>query len=137
MIIKIFQVSFHVFVCAFCQEISSFFGKSFPVLFLLFCVIHTSVLSFPHGYIRKFINYIVYFYRPTGGTGLSNGPSFRRPPITRPISVSSQVDGGGVGHHIQVVTVIVHKDENGYGMKVSGDNPVYVQSVKDGKYFIY
>jgi hypothetical protein len=44
--------------------------------------------------------------------------------------------GGGVGvqpHHIQVVTVIVQKDENGYGMKVSGDKPVYVQSVKEGK----
>ena len=36
-------------------------------------------------------------------------------------------------HHIPVVTVIVHKDENGYGMKVSGDKPVYVQSVKEGK----
>ncbi|XP_069677128.1 rho guanine nucleotide exchange factor 12 isoform X3 [Periplaneta americana] len=51
------------------------------------------------------------------GTGLANGPSFRRE---------------GVPHHIPVVTVIVHKDENGYGMKVSGDNPVYVQSVKEG-----
>ncbi|KAJ4436325.1 hypothetical protein ANN_18956 [Periplaneta americana] len=52
------------------------------------------------------------------GTGLANGPSFRRE---------------GVPHHIPVVTVIVHKDENGYGMKVSGDNPVYVQSVKEGE----
>ncbi|VVC42474.1 Hypothetical protein CINCED_3A018960 [Cinara cedri] len=30
------------------------------------------------------------------------------------------------------LTVVVVKDENGYGMKVSGDNPVFVQSVKQG-----
>jgi len=28
------------------------------------------------------------------------------------------------------LTVLVVKDERGYGMKVSGDNPVFVQSVK-------
>jgi hypothetical protein len=47
------------------------------------------------------------------------------------------LDGGGgtavQPHHLPFVTVIVHKDENGYGMKVSGDKPVYVQSVKEGK----
>ncbi|XP_074038354.1 rho guanine nucleotide exchange factor 2 isoform X3 [Leptinotarsa decemlineata] len=32
----------------------------------------------------------------------------------------------------QVVRVVVNRDEKGYGMKVSGDNPVYVQSVKEG-----
>jgi hypothetical protein len=50
--------------------------------------------------------------------------------------MNTQLDGGGVTippHHIPVVTVIVHKDESGYGMKVSGDKPVYVQSVKEGK----
>ncbi|GFG29830.1 hypothetical protein Cfor_00248, partial [Coptotermes formosanus] len=71
-----------------------------------------------------------------GGTDLVNGPSLRRTPSSRPISANPQLDGGGgVGvqpHHIQVVTVIVQKDENGYGMKVSGDKPVYVQSVKEG-----
>jgi hypothetical protein len=50
------------------------------------------------------------------------------------------LDGrGGVAvqqHHITVVTVIVHKDENGSGMKVSGDKPVYVQSVTEGKWVI-
>uniref|UniRef100_V5GUT4 Rho guanine nucleotide exchange factor 12 n=1 Tax=Anoplophora glabripennis TaxID=217634 RepID=V5GUT4_ANOGL len=30
------------------------------------------------------------------------------------------------------VVVVVNRDEKGYGMKVSGDNPVYVQSVKEG-----
>lgn len=33
----------------------------------------------------------------------------------------------------QINKVIVNRDEKGYGMKVSGDNPVYVQSVKPGK----
>jgi hypothetical protein len=51
--------------------------------------------------------------------------------------VNPQLDGGsGVTvqpHHIPALTVIVHKDETGYGMKVSGDKPVYVQSVKEGK----
>ncbi|CAK1549160.1 unnamed protein product [Leptosia nina] len=30
-----------------------------------------------------------------------------------------------------LLTVTVVRDEHGYGMKVSGDNPVYVQSVKE------
>jgi hypothetical protein len=34
-----------------------------------------------------------------------------------------------------VVQVVVNRDERGYGMKVSGDNPVYVQSVKEGNFF--
>ena len=36
-------------------------------------------------------------------------------------------------HYQQITTITVNKDEKGYGMKVSGDNPVYVQSVKEGK----
>lgn len=32
-----------------------------------------------------------------------------------------------------VVRVVVNRDEKGYGMKVSGDNPVFVQSVKEGE----
>ncbi|XP_066256144.1 rho guanine nucleotide exchange factor 12 isoform X6 [Euwallacea similis] len=34
--------------------------------------------------------------------------------------------------HLNVVRVVVTRDGGGYGMKVSGDNPVYVQSVKEG-----
>ncbi|XP_053966054.1 uncharacterized protein LOC128868234 [Anastrepha ludens] len=34
--------------------------------------------------------------------------------------------------HFQYLTLTVRKDENGYGMKVSGDNPVFVESVKPG-----
>lgn len=29
--------------------------------------------------------------------------------------------------------VIIQKDDNGFGLTVSGDNPVFVQSVKEGK----
>lgn len=31
--------------------------------------------------------------------------------------------------------VIIQKDEKGYGLTVSGDNPVFVQSVKEGDVF--
>lgn len=29
--------------------------------------------------------------------------------------------------------LIIQRDEKGYGLTVSGDNPVYVQSVKEGR----
>ncbi|KAJ6633145.1 Rho guanine nucleotide exchange factor 12 [Pseudolycoriella hygida] len=32
----------------------------------------------------------------------------------------------------QNLVLTIHKDAGGYGMKVSGDNPVYVESVKAG-----
>ncbi|XP_039279269.1 rho guanine nucleotide exchange factor 12-like isoform X4 [Nilaparvata lugens] len=68
---------------------------------------------------------------------LSNGPSFRR---SRPSSGGSgggTLDSGGGGSgggtaSLPHTKIVVHKDEKGYGMKVSGDNPVYVQSVKEG-----
>ncbi|EDW10866.2 uncharacterized protein LOC6581186 isoform X1 [Drosophila mojavensis] len=34
--------------------------------------------------------------------------------------------------NFQYLTLTVRKDDNGYGMKVSGDNPVFVESVKPG-----
>ncbi|XP_017078480.1 uncharacterized protein LOC108112747 isoform X2 [Drosophila eugracilis] len=34
--------------------------------------------------------------------------------------------------NFQYLTLTVRKDNNGYGMKVSGDNPVFVESVKPG-----
>ncbi|KAH0540397.1 hypothetical protein KQX54_017011 [Cotesia glomerata] len=40
--------------------------------------------------------------------------------------------GGGGQEPPPVATLVVYKDDAGYGMKVSGDNPVYVQSVKEG-----
>lgn len=36
-----------------------------------------------------------------------------------------------------IVRVVVNRDDRGYGMKVSGDKPVYVQSVKEGKKLKY
>ncbi|KAJ2939064.1 hypothetical protein O0L34_g10253 [Tuta absoluta] len=39
--------------------------------------------------------------------------------------------GGGGGAGDELLTVTIQRDEHGYGMKVSGDNPVYVQSVKE------
>lgn len=32
--------------------------------------------------------------------------------------------------------VIVQRDENGYGLTVSGNNPVFVQSVKEGNLYL-
>lgn len=72
------------------------------------------------------------FSRSQTGGGTSNLSSFRRLSSNRPVSATSNLDGSSPVSHFQTVVVIVHKDENGYGMKVSGDNPVYVQSVKEG-----
>ena len=33
--------------------------------------------------------------------------------------------------------VIIQRDEKGYGLTVSGDNPVFVQSVKDSKFSLF
>ena len=44
MIVEMFQLSFHVFVCAFCLDISSFFS-AFPLCFPIVCVIRISVFS--------------------------------------------------------------------------------------------
>ncbi|XP_075168419.1 rho guanine nucleotide exchange factor 2 isoform X2 [Haematobia irritans] len=51
----------------------------------------------------------------------------RRPQI----QISSPISGES-GKNFQFLTLTVRKDENGYGMKVSGDNPVFVESVKPG-----
>jgi len=79
----------------------------------------------------------ICFRSTGGGPDLANGPFLRRTPSSRPVTANPHLDGrGGVAaqqHHVPFVTVIVHKDENGYGMKVSGDKPVYVQSVTEGK----
>ncbi|KAJ8683003.1 hypothetical protein QAD02_018795 [Eretmocerus hayati] len=44
----------------------------------------------------------------------------------------NSVSGAGIGEPFPVATLVVYKDDAGYGMKVSGDKPVYVQSVKPG-----
>ncbi|CAH1107321.1 unnamed protein product [Psylliodes chrysocephalus] len=57
---------------------------------------------------------------PIPGTPVSGGAG-------RPASL---MDHSQIPAH--VVRVVVNRDDKGYGMKVSGDNPVYVQSVKEG-----
>jgi len=38
-----------------------------------------------------------------------------------------------IAHGLMQLCVIVEKDEIGYGLTVSGDKPVHVQSVKESK----
>ncbi|KAH8401495.1 hypothetical protein KR009_005857, partial [Drosophila setifemur] len=62
--------------------------------------------------------------RDLGGGGHSQDPST---PATTPTT-----PGQALPKNLQYLTLTVRKDGNGYGMKVSGDNPVYVESVKPG-----
>ena len=55
MIVEKFQLSFHVFVCAFRLEISSFFRKSFPFLFSFFVVSLLRHLAF-HMLVSSILN---------------------------------------------------------------------------------
>ena len=50
------------------------------------------------------------------------------------VNIGGPSIGGPV--YIQKI-IIVQRDENGYGLTVSGDNPVYVQSVKEGMCTVY
>jgi hypothetical protein len=43
-IVKIYHISFYVFVCIFSLEISSFFVKEFSLSSSIFCVIKTYIL---------------------------------------------------------------------------------------------
>ncbi|XP_046401357.1 rho guanine nucleotide exchange factor 11 isoform X3 [Ischnura elegans] len=68
---------------------------------------------------------------PGGGGGAAADPP---PPLT-PSSLHSSSSfrrPASLDSPNLTVTVVVHKDDTGYGMKVSGDNPVYVQAVKEG-----
>lgn len=40
--------------------------------------------------------------------------------------------GNGERPKPQILELVINKDRNGYGMKVSGENPVFVDSVKEG-----
>lgn len=98
---------------------------------------------------------IVELFSRTMEVGFNNGPSFRGH-TGRPVSAVSEMEASGMSpmgstspvsspssmslhhsphhhHYQQITTITVKTDEKGYGMKVSGDNPVYVQSVKEGK----
>uniref|UniRef100_A0A336KGX4 CSON010845 protein n=1 Tax=Culicoides sonorensis TaxID=179676 RepID=A0A336KGX4_CULSO len=57
-------------------------------------------------------------------TAVLNGAQLRRPQTL----ISSS--GEQVKPYGNTIELTIHKDSNGYGMKVSGDNPVFVESVK-------
>lgn len=59
-------------------------------------------------------------------TAVLNGAALRRPQ-TLISSTAGDHHGKPYGNTIELT---IHKDSNGYGMKVSGDNPVFVESVK-------
>lgn len=48
--------------------------------------------------------------------------------VSPPVCVLSPVSPGLVQR-----CVVIQRDENGFGLTVSGDNPVFVQSVKEGE----
>lgn len=48
------------------------------------------------------------------------------------LNVTSPTAGNGERPKPQILELVIQKDRNGYGMKVSGENPVFVDSVKDG-----
>lgn len=52
--------------------------------------------------------------------------------LTLPTSGSNGGNGNGEKPKPMILELSIHKDKNGYGMKVSGENPVFVDSVKDG-----
>lgn len=62
-------------------------------------------------------------FRCSGGV---NGAAVQRP-------ASLMEPAGTPPTQSHIVRVVVNRDDRGYGMKVSGDKPVYVQSVKEGK----
>ncbi|XP_059226165.1 uncharacterized protein LOC106086517 isoform X2 [Stomoxys calcitrans] len=72
------------------------------------------------------------------GGGLASSNSGQRNSVNmaantrRPqLQISSPIAGESPKNFL-FLTLTVRKDENGYGMKVSGDNPVFVESVKPG-----
>ncbi|XP_014478297.1 PREDICTED: rho guanine nucleotide exchange factor 12 isoform X2 [Dinoponera quadriceps] len=52
--------------------------------------------------------------------------------LRRSVGAGAGAIGGGTIEPAPIATLVVYKDDAGFGMKVSGDNPVYVQSVKEG-----
>lgn len=78
----------------------------------------------------------MFLFRSVNTTLHLNGPSVKRSFSSRPASTTSP-DGNILNAHQynfhHYTTLTITKDSKGYGMKVSGDNPVYVQSVKEGK----
>lgn len=60
--------------------------------------------------------------------GGMNGTAALRPSV----GAGAGAISSGAIEPAPIATLVVYKDDAGFGMKVSGDNPVYVQSVKEG-----
>ncbi|CAB3245269.1 unnamed protein product [Arctia plantaginis] len=65
------------------------------------------------------------------GLGTANNSPHGSAPFTTGLAGTVMLGGAGSPGGDDLLTVTVVRDEHGYGMKVSGDNPVYVQSVKE------
>ncbi|XP_011861352.1 PREDICTED: rho guanine nucleotide exchange factor 12 isoform X3 [Vollenhovia emeryi] len=52
--------------------------------------------------------------------------------VRRSVGAGAGAISGGAIEPAPIATLVIYKDDAGFGMKVSGDNPVYVQSVKEG-----
>lgn len=48
------------------------------------------------------------------------------------LNLTSPTAGNGERPKPSILELVIQKDRNGYGMKVSGENPVFVDSVKEG-----
>lgn len=72
----------------------------------------------------------IFFRQSSQDSANSNeGPVLNGAQLRRPQTLVSSV----VEHtktYGNTIELVIHKDSNGYGMKVSGDNPVFVESVK-------
>ncbi|KAM8714139.1 hypothetical protein ACLKA7_014310 [Drosophila subpalustris] len=66
----------------------------------------------------------------TSGSSGNRRPTIQITPI--PQVTTPTTPNPASPKNFQYLTLTVRKDENGYGMKVSGDNPVFVESVKPG-----
>lgn len=64
------------------------------------------------------------------GGAVLNGAALRRPQTL--LSPSAELRNNSHLHG-NTIDLVIHKDASGYGMKVSGDNPVFVESVKPGQ----
>ena len=82
-IVERFQLSFRVFVCAFCLEISSLVGKSFFFLFLFFLKIRIKLVVCTFNKINNCL-YVAgsSYIKIHPGPPISSSNSFQRQPAT-------------------------------------------------------
>jgi len=74
---------------------------------------------------------------PTNGTSANKPNGHQRQRSTTKMHLENLVSGGGGNGSGEkpkplIMELVIQKDKHGYGMKVSGENPVFVDSVKDG-----